>query len=299
MSTSDSARHSRFWESHNDDVGSVNIGRVSGSGQSTARPEHLLTRTVAATDLLSAGTIASASGYAMPRHVALDAGRCAVRSIDTLGHCWQGPIVTFRLPEALQTSDDAAAIALLKRYYGDPHLSIGCADGAHFDTWATGSDPMHFTADDLIAIKFLSVEAPKTAVRALLRDRADEFSGLLVDLGPDRDLTNEDKLPGHTWAGWRIMDALRSIPGVGTTIASKLLARKRPRLRPIWDSVVAAVTDTVPAQWEPLRVALRADDLALHRRLLRLRDAAHLPAEVSALRILDVIAWREGKDRDL
>ncbi|RAO63878.1 DUF6308 family protein [Micromonospora saelicesensis] len=207
--------------------------------------------------------------------------------------------MTFRLPQALQESDDADAIALLKRYYGDPYLGIGCADGAYFDTWATDSDPMRFTADDLIAIKFLSVEAPKTAVRALLRDRSGEFSQLLVDLGPDRDLANEDKPFGHTWAGWRIMDELRSIPGVGTTIASKLLARKRPRLRPIWDTVVAAVTDTVPAQWEPLRAALRADDCALHRRLLRLRDVVGLPVEVSALRILDVIAWREGKDRDL
>ncbi|MBQ0978107.1 hypothetical protein KBX34_08305 [Micromonospora sp. M61] len=73
---------------------------------------------------------------------------------------------------------------------------------------------MRFTADDLIAIKFLSVEAPKTAVRALLRDRSDEFSGLLVTLGPDRDLANENALLDHTWAGWRIMDELRSIPGV-------------------------------------------------------------------------------------
>ncbi|RZT79061.1 hypothetical protein EV382_2257 [Micromonospora violae] len=207
--------------------------------------------------------------------------------------------MTFRLPDALQTSDDAAAVALLKRYYGAPYLGPGCADGAYFDTWATDSDPMRFTADDLIAIKFLSVEAPKTAVRALLRDRSGEFSKLLVDLGPDRELANENKLLGDTWPGWRLMDELRSIPGVGTTTASKLLARKRPRLRPIWDTVVAAVTDTVPAQWEPLRTALRANDCALHRRLLRLRDAAELPTEVSALRILDVIAWREGKDRGL
>ncbi|MGW3895701.1 DUF6308 family protein [Micromonospora profundi] len=207
--------------------------------------------------------------------------------------------MTFRLPNALQQSDDAAAIALLKRYYGDPYLGTGCAEGAHFDTWATDSDPMRFTADDLIAIKFLSVEAPRTAVRALLRDRSDEFSKLLVDLGPDRDLANEDDILDADWAGWPIMDGLRSIPGVGTTIASKLLAQKRPRLRPIWDTVVAAVTDTVSAQWEPLRVALRADDFAAHRRLLRLRDAVQLPGEVSALRILDVIAWREGKDRGL
>ncbi|MEH0985334.1 DUF6308 family protein [Micromonospora sp. CPCC 205556] len=207
--------------------------------------------------------------------------------------------MTFRLPDALQTSDDAAATHLLKRYFGQPYLSPGCADGAYFDTWATDIDPFRFTADDLIAIKFLSVEAPKTAVRALLRDRTDEFSRLLVELGPDRDLACEQKPLDHGWLGWHLMRELRTIPGVGTTTASKLLARKRPRLRPIWDSVVAAVTDTVQEQWEPLREALCADDLALHHRLLRLRDRLGLPEAVSALRILDVIAWREGKDRGL
>ncbi|MGA3486707.1 DUF6308 family protein [Micromonosporaceae bacterium DT55] len=207
--------------------------------------------------------------------------------------------MTFRLPEALQTSDDATAIALLRRYYGAPYLGAGCADGAHFDTWATDSDPMRFTADDLLAVKFLSVEAPKTAVRALLRDRADEFAALLMELGPDRDLADEDKPLDNSWPGWRLEDKLRLIPGVGRTTASKLLARKRPRLLPIWDIVIRDVTDTSKDQWEPLRVALRADKLALHRRLLHLRDALQLPEEISALRILDVIAWREGKDRSL
>jgi len=92
------------------------------------------------------------------------------------------------------------------------------------------------------------------------------------------------------------MRELNTLPGIGTTIASKLLACKRPKLRPIWDTVVAAVTDARATQWEPLRIALRADDHALHHRLLRLRDAAGLPDSVSALRVFDVIAWREGKD---
>ncbi len=55
---------------------------------------------------------------------------------------------------------------------------------------------------------------------------------------------------------------------------------------------MTAVTGTVRAQWEPLRRALREDDKALQRRLVRLRDAAGLPTEVSALRVFDVICWR-------
>lgn len=207
--------------------------------------------------------------------------------------------MTFRLPDALKDPDDGAALHLLRRYFGQPYLSPGCADGAYFDTWATDTDPFRFTADDLIAIKFLSVDAPKTAARELLCDRSDEFSLLLVNLGPDRDLAHEVEPLDDGWPGWHLMRELRKIPGVGTTTASKLLARKRPRLRPIWDSVVAAVTDTVQEQWEPLRAALRANDQELHHRLLRLRDLLGLPEAVSALRVLDVIAWREGKDRGL
>ncbi|MFC9768511.1 DUF6308 family protein [Rhodococcus jostii] len=43
--------------------------------------------------------------------------------------------------------------------------------------------------------------------------------------------------------------------------------------------------------------ALRADDAALHHRLLSIRDAAGLPEEISALRVFDVIAWMDGKNR--
>ncbi|MBM2615623.1 hypothetical protein JIG36_08600 [Actinoplanes sp. LDG1-06] len=200
--------------------------------------------------------------------------------------------MTFRLPLALQTPDDDAALKLLGRYFHGPSR----ADGAEFDIWAPDSDPDRFTADDLIAIKFLSVEAPKDAVRALLRDRADEFAKLLTELGPDRDLADEPPLDDN-WVGWTLMNRLRSIDKVGTTTASKLLARKRPRLRPIWDSVVAEVTDSGRQLWEPLRAELAKDDKALHHRLVRLHREAKLPDEVSPLRVFDVIAWREGKDR--
>jgi hypothetical protein len=87
--------------------------------------------------------------------------------------------------------------------------------------------------------------------------------------------------------------------GRRTNRGEQVLARKRPRLRPIWDSVVVKVTHTRDRQWKPVREALRADNCALHNRLLQLRDQAALSPAVSALRVLDVIAWREGKDRGL
>lgn len=209
----------------------------------------------------------------------------------------------FLQPDALSSDDDARALALLGSYYGTPAFGAWAYGGAHFDGWDStgtrGTDADRFTADDLIAVTFLSVDVRPPAARDLLRGRADEFALLLRELGPDRDLADEPERHPDDWAGWRLMAALRTLPDVGPTTASKLLARKRPRLRPIWDSVVSELTGTRESQWEPLRVALRADDRKLHRRLLRLRTSAALPEQVSALRVLDVICWMEGKSKGL
>lgn len=209
--------------------------------------------------------------------------------------------VTVVLPKALTEPDDGDALTLLQRYYGSAERGFAPAGGAAFDSWDSagtrGQDADWFTADDLVAVTFLNVRVQAPAARRLLVDDRDRFADLLTALGPDRDLVDIDSPLADDWVGWDVMRALRELPDIGATIASKLLARKRPRLRPIWDSVVVAVMNTHDLQWEPLRSALRADECALHRRLLRLRDQAGLGEHISALRILDVIAWREGKDR--
>ena len=105
---------------------------------------------------------------------------------------------------------------------------------------------------------------------------------------------------------WQVSEGAWDVGGSGSVAATvrrdglrTLLARKRPRLRPIYDTVVVAVTGTKRQHWEPMRQALRADDAALHHRLLRLREAAGLSQQVSALRVFDVITWMEGKKRGL
>ncbi|MGI8449310.1 MAG: DUF6308 family protein, partial [Streptosporangiaceae bacterium] len=79
----------------------------------------------------------------------------------------------------------------------------------------------------------------------------------------------------------------------------KLLARKRPHLIPVYDRIVKSVTGSDPNYWAPHFKALQADDCALQERLLCLRTAAGLPPVATALRIFDVIAWMEGKERGL
>lgn len=196
--------------------------------------------------------------------------------------------MSFRLPQCLQTSDDDQALGYLQTYYGQPYT------GAYFDTWAPATaDPTRFTADDLVAVSFLSVVVPPLAARQLLNTRAAEFAALLWAVGPDRDLAlQEDPVTEHQPAS-QLYRAVRELPGVGRTICTKLLARKLPRLIPIYDSVVGRVSGIGQAHWEPLRQSLRADDL--QDRLLGLRERAGLGPEVSALRILDVVTWMEGK----
>jgi hypothetical protein len=92
--------------------------------------------------------------------------------------------------------------------------------------------------------------------------------------------------PSHT--AWRV---LRDQPGIGWVTAGKLLARKRPRLLPVYDQVVRCVLGRPKSFWLDLHGALRADNHALHRELTALRQSAGLPATVSALRVCDVVLW--------
>lgn len=210
--------------------------------------------------------------------------------------------MSFAFPKALQDDDDAAALGLLQRYFG-PASGSDRPTGAMFDTWdTTGSrkdTADRFTADDCVAVTCLSVDVRPIAAHEVLVARQDELSALLARIPVDRDLVDVEEKLGPDSAEWQLNSALRSIHDIGRTVASKLMARKRPRLIPVHDVIVAGVTNTLDAQWEPLRLALRADGRALHERLTRLRDAAGLPDEVSALRVLDVIAWREGKDEQM
>jgi hypothetical protein len=196
------------------------------------------------------------------------------------------------------------AVEVLKCYYGrDEHAThLNSNDkpfrftGALFDTWdSTGlreANVNRFTADDIVAVSFLSVEVSAEAAIRLLETEAADFSTLLGELGPDRDLATETARWQDDWVGWRLFERLRALPDVGPTTASKLLARKRPRLRPIYDSKVAEVIG-LKSVWEPLRHELQVNT-KLHVRLLTLRDGAGVGEAISAIRVFDVLAWMQG-----
>lgn len=203
-----------------------------------------------------------------------------------------------RLPRLVEPRHRDDAVVALRCYYGrPPHDEHGAFLGARFDAWDSlgtrARDADRFTADDLVAASLLDVAVAAPAAVMLLDTRADAFCDLLAELGPDRDLVTETEPWPADWVGWRLWAALMELPGVDATTASTLYARKRPRLRPLYDSVVHEVIRSHDI-WAPLRARLQEDPV-LHPRLVGLGQEAGLPPEVSALRVFDVLAEMDGK----
>lgn len=157
-------------------------------------------------------------------------------------------------------------------------------------TFATLSDNPRdrFSANDLLALAMLDVAPSPLAVRRLLKP---DFTRHLADLRDDLDLwdaTDEDLAPAHGL--WKELNAL---PQIGPTRASKLLARKRPRLIPIIDSVVKKSYGLTghDNSWVALREALT--DRQLRDQIDAIRPPG-LTSSITTLRLLDVAAWMRG-----
>ncbi|WP_144679680.1 DUF6308 family protein [Cellulosimicrobium sp. TH-20] len=195
------------------------------------------------------------------------------------------PVLTPRLRDE--------AVKHLRRYFGPVGGTTGWA-GSRFERLAGGGDRPEtvdrFTADDLVAVSLLSVNVPPHGAIDLLETRADEFAQLLAEIPHDVELVDLESIPDD-WAPGRLWEALPDIHGIGWVTAGKLLARKRPRLVPVYDTVVRAAVQPTASFWEALRAELRADDRALHRHLVSLRDEAGIGDDISALRVFDVVVW--------
>jgi Family of unknown function (DUF6308) len=145
--------------------------------------------------------------------------------------------------------------------------------------------PGEITPDDLLAVTLLDIVWRPQVVRILLGTQRRELSGMLAAIPHDMDLWDAgDEVAERIDVLW---DALMAIDGIGTASATKLLARKRPRLCPISDSVVIKAVAVPGRTWDVLRCLLQ--DPAARVQVEALRPAA--AAQASLLRILDVIVW--------
>lgn len=195
-------------------------------------------------------------------------------------------------------SDEQEALANLRRYFG-VELPPGAQPftGSRFEHLAGGGDGPGVadtvTAADLIAVQTLSVTVSvRVALDLLEGPLGAQLSVLLGAVPAHLDMAEADEVhlaPGSPAdRAWHLL--LRQ-DGVGWVTAGKLLARKRPRLLPVYDDVVRCAVGRPPSFWPALRSALRADGFALHRRLEGLRQDAGLAETVSVLRVCDVIVW--------
>ncbi len=204
-------------------------------------------------------------------------------------------------PKAVVDCDTSTALKLLSDYYGSRPDGTPSYTGARFEAVAAlNPNPYTLGPADFVAVSLLSVNVPKEAVIRLLRpDTQAEISRLLSQIRPDIDIVDcsPDRLIGHSPAGrlWKLLrgeyDGVRD--GVGRTTTSKLIAVKRPRLIPIWDSFVQRATDLDTADyWREFQTVLLDQDRRIWKWLASLKSqVSGLPEEVSTLRILDVLLW--------
>lgn len=182
----------------------------------------------------------------------------------------------------------------------------GAYTGAYFHelTHAGPSHPDRFDITDVASLSLLSVTLNGQMAHELTKN--DEESNQLARVlarEPDRDLgeltadqvksLNSDKGLNPAWK------TIRHIHGVGPTRTAKLLARKRPRLIPIWDSVIARVLGlpTTESYWIRFHTALTADESSLDKRLAELAQKAGVAERYSRIRVLDILAWMYGRDK--
>ena len=197
-------------------------------------------------------------------------------------------------PADLRRFVDDDAIGRLVEYF-----QSGRFTGGRFDRLAGGGDRTNiadvFTSDDVVAVSLLGVRIPGAPALALLDDQNRTYARLLQQIPVGVDLWRADEAdvgPGsHADELWK---ALVRLPGINWVTAGKLLARKRPRLIPVYDRVVKAALGRSHADewWRPLRQAL-IDDPKLVAHLSVLRDQAHIAGTVSLLRVLDVCIWMQ------
>jgi hypothetical protein len=198
---------------------------------------------------------------------------------------------------------------LIRRFLGENaarHLSeyfnSGNYTGGRFERFAGAADQSteadRFHSDDIVAVSMLSVRIPGRPAVALLEERSAEFAGLLSDIPNDVDLWHaDDETIGPASAAHRLWSELSGLNGVGWVTAHKLLARKRPRLLPVYDRVVrnALERKVKDEWWRPLRDVL-TDNSDVVDRLDELRTIARLD-DIAILRILDVCIWMTANGR--
>ena len=200
--------------------------------------------------------------------------------------------------------DEDFATCLVKRYLATDTAGRARYSGAYFERIGGGGDrediANQFTAEDLLAVTMLSVRIEGYHALEILRYQAPKLNGLLSQIPHDVDL-QDPRAAAHIAKGgpaWRLWDAICDIEPrpesnrIGPIAAGKLLARKRLRLLPVYDSRIKKVLNrprTDNQWWHDLHDQLINDpDLVQELKSVRNRAGA---GNMSLLRVFDVMCW--------
>ena len=194
----------------------------------------------------------------------------------------------------------------LKNYYAK-------FTGRMFDLLDGGGDRADlknvYTCCDLVAVECLSVRVPSNAAIELLNPKGlgGQVSALLEKIPTNIDL-GTSAASGHIQHGSKsnpgcsaeeLWYLLYSLDKIGPVIAGKLVARKRPQLIPVLDSVTMCAYNFADPDcaWteidELLKQQVGSTTLLDTLSAVRAQAAQSTPeiGQVSLLRVLDVILW--------
>jgi hypothetical protein len=174
--------------------------------------------------------------------------------------------------------------------------------GARFETlgerWNEPSNANRITAGDVVAVSCLSVRVQGAAAIRILETEAEPIGELLAAMPrisvPLWEVSEAEVGPDSA-AGklWQLLRSGRD--GLGPTTVSKLLARKRADLAPIYDSVVASALGMTQSggHWARMRglMLTSVDGAPLHERLGAMATDVGLAPLVTPLRVFDVLVW--------
>jgi Family of unknown function (DUF6308) len=192
------------------------------------------------------------------------------------------------------------SLSALQRYF-DQHRTAAGYTGRWFERFAGGGDrpgvANTVTEADVLALNFLSITsladvAIDTTITYVHRIRR-LLEQIPVDL-PMHSMAWSTYEPGAP--AFRLWDLFRRCGGNHRPVtASKLLARKRPHLIPVYDNRVKAMLKAPESPWnclwtwfhtDPTRAAAVAD----------LRTEAGGIEDITLLRCLDVILWMKARN---
>ncbi|MEO8555153.1 MAG: DUF6308 family protein [Actinomycetota bacterium] len=198
------------------------------------------------------------------------------------------------------------ADALSTYFHGTPRQF----SGSLFDSFGGGGDrpevENQITSDDLLAVAAVNAAMPAVVTNQLLSEPlSGRLTARLRQLATDVDLWDaEDEVltvAAEAYEQIRSIHPIVSGYGEGWAAANKLLARKRPRLIPMYDAKVRRVANLAEGAswWFSLRHAMHVDgeDNEIRYRVCAAMREADI-GYVSVLRGLDVILWSYAKWRD-